>query len=146
MSAFVDTSAWYAAADSDDVNHDRATARLEEFAGHVVTSDHVLIETWYLSAAGLRETLAEELVNLIRHGIARVEPAQLADSEVAATIAEAFPDQAFSIVDRTNWAVRERLGIHDAIAYDTDYAIHRFGHGHQVRSATPLGQLTKSWT
>ncbi|MCE7884713.1 MAG: PIN domain-containing protein [Actinobacteria bacterium ATB1] len=129
VSVFVDTSAWYAAADTDDASHDRATARLEEFAGHLVTSDHVLIETWYLTAARLRAARAEELVNLIRRGIARVESAQLADLEVAATIAETFPDQGFSIVDRTSWAVMERLGIHDAIAFQTDYAIYRFGPG-----------------
>ena len=37
------------------------------------------------------------------------------------------PDQAFSIVDRKSWAVMQRLGVHEAIAFDTDYAVYRFG-------------------
>lgn len=129
MSAFVDTSAWYAAADADDASHSRAAALLEELKGELVTSDHVLVETWYLAASRLGPSVAEELVNRIRKGIARVEATQIADLEVAATIGEAFSDQDFSIVDRTSWSVMERLGIHDVIAFDQDFSIYRFGPG-----------------
>lgn len=124
---FVDTSAWYAAADADDASHDRAKRHLSEHAGRLVTSDHVLIETWYLSASRLGHDVAEQLADGIRGGIARVEAAQLADLEVASTINQQFPDQQFSIVDRTSWAVMRRLGLSDAIAFDTDFAIYRFG-------------------
>lgn len=127
MTAFVDSSAWYAAADADDANHVRAAARIEEFAGRLLTSDHVLIETWYLASRRLGLHTAETLLNRIRLGIARVEPATLADLEVAAHIREAFPDQGFSIVDRTSWSVMQRLGVHDAIAFDRDFSIYRFG-------------------
>ena len=127
VTAFVDSSAWYAAADEDDANHLRAAARIEEFAGRLLTSDNVLIETWYLASHRLGIHLAETLLNRIRLGIARVEPATLADLEVAAQIREAFPDQGFSIVDRTSWAVMQRIGVHDAIAFDRDFSIYRFG-------------------
>ena len=127
MTAFVDSSAWYAAADADDTNHLRAAARIEEFAGRLLTSDHVLIETWYLTSRRLGVGIAETLLNRIRRGIARVEPATLADLEVAAQIQEAFPDQRFSIVDRTSWSLMQRLGIHEAIAFDRDFSIYRFG-------------------
>lgn len=127
MTAFVDSSAWYAAADADDANHLRAAARIKEFAGQLLTSDHVLIETWYLASRRLGLHTAEALLNRIRLGIARVEPATLADLEVATHIREAFPDQGFSIVDRTSWAVMQRLGVHDAIAFDRDFSIYRFG-------------------
>jgi len=43
VTVFVDTSAWYAAADIDDAGHQRAARRLEEFAGSLLTSDHVLV-------------------------------------------------------------------------------------------------------
>ena len=127
MTAFVDSSAWYAVADADDANHHRAAARLKEFAGGLLTSDHVLVETWYLASRRLGMGVAETLLNRIRSGIARVEPATLADLEVAARIHEALPDQGFSIVDRTSWSVMQRLGIHDAIAFDRDFSIYRFG-------------------
>ncbi len=127
MTVFVDTSAWYAAADRQDRSHDRATLRLSEFEGHLVTSDHILIETWYLASSRLGADVAENLVNSIRNGIARVESATLADFEQAASIREAYPDQQFSIVDRTSWSVMLRIGVHQAIAFDRDYSIYRFG-------------------
>lgn len=127
MTVFVDTSAWYAAADRGDRSHARAAALLQRFEGDLLTSDHVLIETWFLAASRLGDSVAEELVNSIRAGVARIESASLADLEVAASIRVGFPDQDFSIVDRTSWSVMQRLGVHEAIAFDRDYSIYRFG-------------------
>ncbi len=124
---FVDTSAWYAAVDADDASHSRSTARLSEFAGTLVTSDHVLVETWYLVASRLGRSIAEQVIDGIRGGIARVESAQLVDFEAASTIYVQFPDQNFSIVDRTSWSVMRRLGLSEAIAFDVDFSVYRFG-------------------
>ncbi len=38
-----------------------------------------------------------------------------------------FPDQDFSIADRTSFAVMLRLGVHRAAALDDDFAVFRFG-------------------
>ena len=127
MSVFVDTSAWYAAADIADAHHPRAVKRLGEFSRDLLTSDHVLVETWFLAANRLGTDVAETLVNTIRAGRARVEVATIADLESAARIHDAFPDQGFSIVDRTSWSIMQRLGVRDAISFDRDYAIYRFG-------------------
>ena len=127
MSVFVDTSAWYAAADVDDAGHERAARRLQEFAGGLLTSDHVLVETWFLAARRLGIETAEQLVNGIRMGIARVEPAIIADLEVAARIGEDFADQDFSLVDRTSWSIMQRLGVHEAVSLDADFSVFRFG-------------------
>ena len=127
MSVFVDTSAWYAAADVADVHHSRAVERLGEFSQDLLTSDHVLVETWFLAANRLGADAAEMLVNAIRAGRARVEAATTADLETAAQIHGAFADQEFSIVDRTSWSIMQRLGVHEAISFDRDYSIHRFG-------------------
>ena len=127
MSVFVDTSAWYAAADVSDVHHRRAVERLSGFSGDLLTSDHVLVETWFLAANRLGTEVAERLVNAIRAGRARVEVAAVADLEVAAQIHDAFSDQEFSIVDRTSWSIMQRLGVHEAISFDRDYLIYRFG-------------------
>lgn len=129
MTVFVDTSAWYAAADADDAGHHRASRRLEEFAGELLTSDHVLVETWFLTTRCLGFAVAERLLDGIRMGIARVEPAIVADLETAAGIGESFADQQFSLVDRTSWAIMHRLGIHEAISLDVDFSIYRFGPG-----------------
>ena len=127
MTVFVDTSAWYAAADVSDVHHRRAVERLSEFSGDLLTSDHVLVETWFLAANRLGTAVAETLVNAIRAGRARVEVAGVADLEIAAQIHDTFADQEFSIVDRTSWSIMQRLGVHEAISFDRDYLIYRFG-------------------
>ncbi|MDE0603435.1 MAG: PIN domain-containing protein [bacterium] len=127
MTVFVDTSIWYATADMHDVGHLRARALLERFEGNLLTSDHVLVETWLLTRRRLGSALAETLVNAIREGRSQVELATLADLQVAAQIHEAFSDQGFSIVDRTSWAIMQRLGVHEALAFDRDYSIFRFG-------------------
>ena len=127
MSVFVDTSAWYAAADAGDVHHRRAVERLGEFSHDLLTSDHVLVETWFLAANRLGTDVAETLVGAIRSGRARVEVATIADLEIAAQIHDAFADQEFSIVDRTSWSIMQRLGVHEAISFDRDYLIYRFG-------------------
>jgi predicted nucleic acid-binding protein len=62
-----------------------------------------------------------------RRGVAAVEPLGHADLETAWAIGQALPDQDFSIVDRTSFAVMERLGIHWAAAFDDDFAVSRFG-------------------
>jgi predicted nucleic acid-binding protein len=56
-----------------------------------------------------------------------IEPVGLADLEAAWAIGERFPDQGFSIVDRTCFAVMERLGIFRAAAFDHHFAVYRFG-------------------
>ncbi len=127
MSVFVDTSAWYAAADLGGVHHGRAVERLSEFSGDLLTSDHVLVETWFLAANRLGVDVAETLVTAIRAGRARVAVATVADLEVAAQIHNAFADQEFSIVDRTSWSIMQRLGVHEAVSFDRDYSIYRFG-------------------
>ncbi|MCY4493659.1 MAG: PIN domain-containing protein [Acidimicrobiaceae bacterium] len=127
MSVFVDTSAWYAAADRGDAHHSQAVERLSEFSRDLVTSDHVLIETWFLAANRLGVDIAETLVTTIRSGRARVEAATIADLEIATQIHDAFTDQEFSIVDRTSWSIMQRLGVHEAISFDRDFLIYRFG-------------------
>jgi predicted nucleic acid-binding protein len=49
------------------------------------------------------------------------------DLEAAWHIAQAFPDQPFSFVDCTSFAIMERLGILDAFAFDTHFLVYRFG-------------------
>ena len=123
----MDTSAWVSLADNAEASHDRVAAALRERRGCLVTSDHVLHETWMVMRFRHGFELAERLVDSIRGGIARIEVSGLADLEVAAAISATFPDQRFSLSDRTSWAVMERLGIHNAIALDNDFRIYRFG-------------------
>jgi predicted nucleic acid-binding protein len=126
VSLFVDTSAWYAAADRSDRSHERAKTVLS-VGEPLVTTDHVLVETWILLRHRLGRVAAEKFWEGLRAGVASIEPIRTADLEVAWGIGEAFSDQDFSIVDRTSFAVMQRLGIRRAATFDDDFAVYRFG-------------------
>ena len=125
--SYVDTSAWVSLADSAEASHDRVAAALKDRRGRLVTSDHVLHETWTVMRYRHSWGAAETLVNAIRGGIARIEVSGVADLEVAAAVGTAFADQDFSLSDRTSRAVMERLGIHEAVSLDNNFRIYRFG-------------------
>jgi predicted nucleic acid-binding protein len=125
---FVDTSCLYAAADRGDRSNRRAKEILS--AGErLVLSDHVLVETWLLLRHRLGLDAAQTFWAGLRGGAAVIEPVSAADLEVAWSIGESFPDQDFSIVDRTSFALMQRLGIHRAASFDDDFAVFRFGPG-----------------
>jgi predicted nucleic acid-binding protein len=126
LSAFVDTSAFYAAADDDDASSDRARALLSRDEP-LLTTDHVLVECWLLLQRRLGISVANRFWAAVRAGAASVEQVTPADLEAAWSTGERFADQSFSIVDRTSFAVMERLGVHRAVAFDDDFAVYRFG-------------------
>src|SRR5207247_2160052 len=126
MSLFVDTSVWYAAADSSDSGNNRAKAILgaDEL---LVTTDHILVETWTLLRYRIRRQTAERFWESMRNGVSIIEPVGAADLEAAWQMGVTWRDQDFSIVDRTSFAVMRRLGIERAASFDADFAIFRFG-------------------
>ncbi len=126
MSLFVDTSIWYAAADSSDRSNARSKAILRS-GETLVTSDHVLVETWTLIHHKLDRKAAEGFWEGLRSGIALIEAVTLADLEVAWDVGVSWPDQDFSIVDRTSFAVIRRLGIDRVATLDAHFAVFRFG-------------------
>jgi predicted nucleic acid-binding protein len=126
LSLFVDSSAFYAAADAADRSHGRATEILG-VGESLVTSDHVLMEAWLLLRNRLGREPAERWWGAIRAGAAAVEPVREADLEVAWSIGEAFADQDFSIVDLTSFAVMQRLGLTRVATFDNDFAVYRYG-------------------
>lgn len=112
--------------DSRDTANRRAKGILS--AGEpLLTTDHVLIETWGLLCYRGRRHVADLFWARLRSGLATVESVSLADLEAAWHIGETYPDQDFSIVDRTSFAVMRRLGIERAASFDHHFAIFRFG-------------------
>lgn len=130
MSLFVDTSVWYAAADRGDGSHERAKEILSE-GDRLVTTDHVLLEVWFLLRHRIGREAAERFWTGLRGGVAELEPVGAADLEAAWSAGRRFPDQDFSIVDRTSFAVMERLGIRRVASFDEHFAIYRFGRERQ---------------
>ena len=122
----MDSSIWHAAADSPDEGNASARAALADDEP-LVTTDHVLLETWLLIRNRLGRRAAERFWDGIRHGVATVEVVGAADLEAAWQIGTSYRDQDFSIVDRTSFAVILRLGIQRVASLDDDFAIFRFG-------------------
>jgi predicted nucleic acid-binding protein len=126
MALFVDTSVWYAVADSSDVSNARAKAILKS-EEVLLTTDHVLVETWTLLRYRIHIRAAERFWEGLRAGAASVEPVGAADLETAWQIGTDYSDQEFSVVDRTSFAVMQRLGIARAASFDAHFAVFRFG-------------------
>jgi len=126
VSIFVDTSVWYAAMDSSDSDNRRAKAILSG-GEPLITTDHVLIETWGLLVFRGRRHVAGLFWARLRSGLASVEPVSAADLEAAWQISESYADQDFSIVDCTSFAVMRRLGVERAASFDHHFGVYRFG-------------------
>jgi predicted nucleic acid-binding protein len=126
LSVFVDTSVWFGAANIRDRHNSRARTILANLAAPILT-DHVLIETWTLLNVRIHRQAAEKFWIGVRQGNAQLERVLAADLDAAWAIGEAFPDQDFSIVDRTSFAVMERLGLARAASFDDHFAVYRFG-------------------
>lgn len=127
---FVDTSAWYALAAPGDSSHERAVQVVGEHSGRLVTTDHVLVETWAVARSRHGRAAADDLVGaILGRNMAEVLTATPQDIRTALRIGELFRDQDFSMVDRTSWAVMERHGLSEAVAFDIDFSVYRYGSG-----------------
>jgi uncharacterized protein len=126
LSIFVDSSVWFASVVARDINNARAKFILRTTSDHIV-SDHVLVETWLLLNSRYHQHAAESFWQSIRRASVRLEQVTASDLEAAWAIGAAFSDQNFSVVDRTSFALMERLGLSRAASFDDHYAIYRYG-------------------
>jgi uncharacterized protein len=131
MPLFVDTSAFYAVADRSDAHHGEAAAMFaaRAAAGGLVTTDHVVVETWLLLRARLGRPAALRFWDAMGTGVVRVLGVDGGDFARARRIARDWPDQDFSLVDCTSFAAMERREIDEAFAYDRHFRVYRFGRG-----------------
>jgi uncharacterized protein len=126
MSAFVDASVWFAAVSKRDAQNERAKSILRSIDRHL-TTDLVLIETWQLLKAQFDGQVAEIFWERLRDAGVWIEPVIAADLEAAWEIKKNFPKESFSFVDRTSFALMERIGITQAASFNPDFAVYRAG-------------------
>lgn len=93
----------------------------------LVTSDHILVEAWSLMCVRLGKVVADRFWQRMRAGIARLELITTSDLENAWAIRESFPDQHFSLVDLTSFAVMQRLKLTRVALFDQHFAVFRYG-------------------
>jgi uncharacterized protein len=126
VNVFIDTSVWFAAANARDRLNARAKSLLNDISDPLLT-DHVLVETWLLLNSRVGRHAAEQFWRRLRDSGIDVQKVTLGDLDVAWTIGQAFGDQTFSIVDRTSFAVMERLRVTRIASFDDDFAVYRYG-------------------
>ena len=126
---FVDTSAFFALANLADTHHTPAVAVFQSSVGRetLKTSDHIVIETWFLLRARLGRSAAMRFWDSLGGGVVTVLSVTSQDLRRGREIAREWPDQAFSIVDCTSFALIERLDIRRAFAFDRHFRLVRFG-------------------
>ena len=126
MTVFVDSSVWFAAANAREQRNEQAKGILAHIDAPLMT-DHVLVETWLLLNSRVHRKAAEGFWRGVREGAVVLEKVTQADMEAAWASGEVFADQDFSLVDRTSFAVMERLGITRVASFDDDFAVYRYG-------------------
>lgn len=126
---FVDTSAFYALANRADRHHSEAVDAFRAAVGQddLKTSDHVIVETWCLLRARLGRTAAMAFWDGVDRGVIAIVGVGAQDFRRGREIAREWPDQAFSLVDCTSFALIERLDIRRAFAFDKHFQVMRFG-------------------
>lgn len=130
MSILMDTGFLLAAADRRDGRHTTAADFLRHVeATDLFTTDHILIEAWGMLRDRADFSAAEQLLEAVRRSPLRLEAVMPADVERACAIGDNWGDQEFDLVDRTSFAVMERLRCRRVATFDSDFAIYRYGRG-----------------
>ena len=111
MTIMVDTGAWYALADTSDINHQRAKAFYQQVAGNIsmITTDAILVEIWFLLTSRLGRIAALTFWDTLRKSDIKVICLTEHDLEAAWHTINAYADQGFSFTDCTTFSIMERL-------------------------------------
>jgi predicted nucleic acid-binding protein len=126
VTAFVDSSVWFASVFAKDRHNEQAKAILGSKEAFV-TTDAVVVETWLLLARRFHDAAADRFWGGIRKSAVAIEPVLPPDYDAAWQIGVTFADQRFSIVDRTSFVVMQRLGLSRVASFDNDFAVYRYG-------------------
>lgn len=119
---FADTSFWYGLQERRDVRHELARALVERGVGRVVTTNHVVGETWTLlrrrSGHSAAVGFIDRLTALPDTEVIHVDEALEAD---AWRWLRSRSEREYSFVDATSFAVMRRRRIREALAFDGDF-------------------------
>jgi predicted nucleic acid-binding protein len=126
VTVLIDSSIWYSAMVRTDEDNRRAEEILDAVDDPFAT-DHVVVETWLLLNSRHGRRAADILIERIRSSGLPIEFVSPFDLDAALGIMAGFPDQDFSIVDCTSFAVMERLGVDRAASFDHHFVVYRFG-------------------
>lgn len=118
---FVDSSAFYALIDRSDGNHPRALVLFRAAARRrhqLVTTNFIVAEAHALLLSRLGRTLAARWLLTLTAEVIRVTED---DESRAKAIIMTYHDKDFSYCDAASFAVMERLGFSQALAFDVHF-------------------------
>ena len=119
---FVDTSAWYAYADTTDSNHAAVINALEKWDGRLITSNFVFDEILTLLTARASYSIAVRTGAILREsGVVRMIRIASEDEEEAWSLFQRQSDKGYSFTDCTSFVLMRRLGLHTAITLDAHF-------------------------
>lgn len=120
---FADTSFWVALRFAGDTNHAAATALWAASVRPIVTSNHVVGETWTFVRRRLGHAVAAGFLDAVtgspRIAIHHVDEPAEAD---AWDWLRRHDERPYSFVDATSFALMRRLRIKEALAFDGDFS------------------------
>ena len=119
---FVDTGAWYALLDKTDSCHARAVEFFQSLAHPLVTTNYIADETITLAKNRLGYKVAVKIGQMLwDEDVATLIHITSFDEKNAWKIFTKYQDKGFSFTDCTSFAVMERLGIIEAMAFDEHF-------------------------
>ena len=128
---FVDTSFFIALLDPQDTNHARAVEALQAFQGKrlsdlLLTTNNVVLEAITVARYEVGHALAVKAGQLLYgEKLARLHRTTAEEEAAGFAYLQKHADKEYSAVDCLSFAVMEGLGIHEALAFDSDFG-HRF--------------------
>jgi predicted nucleic acid-binding protein len=128
---FVDTSFFIALLDPQDRNHPRAVEAFRVFQGKrlsdlLVTTTNVVLETITVARYEVGHALAVKVGQLLYdEKLGRLHRTTAEEEAAGFAYLQRHADKEYSAVDCLSFAVMEKLGIHEALAFDSDFG-HRF--------------------
>ena len=119
---FADTSFWFGLQERRDARHDQARTLVARGVGRVVTTNHVVGETWTLLRRRSGHTAAVGFLDRlgVLPGLEIVHVNEI-DEKDAWRWLRARPEREYSFVDATSFVVMRRRRIREALAFDGDF-------------------------
>ena len=120
---FVDTSFWVALAYGRDTHHREASSLWDERSGGLITTNHVVGETWTFLRRRSGHKAAVRFLDRAdaskRLGIIHVDA--FTEGEAQAWLRR-HDERSYSFVDATSFAVMRKNRISEALAFDGDFS------------------------
>jgi predicted nucleic acid-binding protein len=119
---FADTSFWFGLQERRDHRHREARELVARGVGRVVTTNHVVGETWTLLRRRAGHVAAvgfiDRLISLTDVQVIHVDEET---EEEAWRWLRSRPEREYSFVDATSFAVMRKRRIREALAFDGDF-------------------------